>query len=88
MTGIPDSSDSLQRLLAFLATLTEGSIQYSLTSVRSDALMVQVAVPGERWEIEFKADGSIEVEVFRSSGEIEDASALQRLLKFGESSRF
>jgi hypothetical protein len=32
--------------------------------------MVLVTVPGERWEVEFFADGSIEVERFISNGEI------------------
>jgi hypothetical protein len=41
--------------------------------------MVQVAVPGERWEVEFFADHAPEVEVFRSDGSIGDASLLERL---------
>ncbi|MEH2433650.1 MAG: hypothetical protein V7K25_20770 [Nostoc sp.] len=32
--------------------------------------MVNVAVAGERWEVEFFEDGSVEVERFVSSGEI------------------
>ena len=32
--------------------------------------MVLVTVPGERWEVEFLADGSVEVERFISDGEI------------------
>ena len=30
--------------------------------------MVLLAVPGERWEVEFFADGSVEVEVFCELG--------------------
>jgi hypothetical protein len=41
--------------------------------------MVTVAVPGERWEIEFLDDGSVEVERFVSAGTIEDARALDDL---------
>ena len=32
--------------------------------------MVQVALPGERWEVEFFEDRQPEVEVFRSDGTI------------------
>jgi hypothetical protein len=32
--------------------------------------MVCVTVPGERWEIEFLGDGSVEIERFISNGEI------------------
>jgi hypothetical protein len=43
--------------------------------------MVEIAVPGERWEVEFLEDGAIEVEVFRSSGSIEGAEAIVELVK-------
>jgi hypothetical protein len=46
--------------------------------------MVVVSVPGERWEVEFMIDGSVEVEVFRSNGTIDEEHALARLLAFGE----
>ncbi len=43
--------------------------------------MVKVAVPGERWEVEFFEDGRVDVEVFRSSGgELEGSEAMGRLL--------
>jgi hypothetical protein len=34
--------------------------------------MVEIAVPGQRWEVEFMDDGSIQVEKFISSGQIFD----------------
>jgi hypothetical protein len=43
-------------------------IAYQLLIVRDAALMVAVAVPGERWEIEFFEDGHIELERFVSEG--------------------
>ncbi|MCM3629480.1 hypothetical protein M3194_19255 [Paenibacillus glycanilyticus] len=43
--------------------------------------MVEVAVPGQRWEIEFMDDGTIEIEKFISDGEIYDAAELEVLLK-------
>ena len=43
--------------------------------------MVLVMVPGERWEIEFLGDGSVEVERFLSNREICGAEALHELLR-------
>jgi len=43
--------------------------------------MVEVAVPGERWEVEFLKDGSVEVEIFRSDGQIHDVAMLQQLIE-------
>ena len=41
--------------------------------------MVIVAAPGERWEIEFLSDGSIEIEKFISTGEVTGAESLGEL---------
>lgn len=43
--------------------------------------MVLIAVPGARWEVEFFADGSIEVEVFESSGSLQGPEMLARLFE-------
>jgi hypothetical protein len=69
------------RLLSFLNELRRGKIHYRLDQHRDDAIMVEVAVPGERWELEFLDDGSVEAEVFRSDGTIHDSSALDDLLR-------
>ncbi len=68
------------KLLAFLNKLEEGRIHYTLLHSRDDAVMVSVAVPGERWEIEFLLDGSVEVERFTSDGEIYGEHSLKQLL--------
>jgi hypothetical protein len=41
--------------------------------------MVVVAVPGERWEVEFFPDGSIETERYRSDGQIGTEQSLKDL---------
>ena len=69
------------RLLSFLNELRKGKIHYRLDQFRDDAIMVEVAVPGERWEIEFLDDGTVEVEVFRSDGNILDSGALDELIR-------
>lgn len=70
----------MERLLDFLNKLEENHIYYRLNKVR-DAIMVEVAIPGERWEVEFLRDGSIEVEKFITTAEIEGPSALDALFK-------
>jgi len=68
------------RLLTFLNQLRKGRIHYRLDQQREDAIMVEIAVPGERWEVEFLDDGTVEAEVFRSDGTIRDVSALDDLI--------
>jgi hypothetical protein len=73
------STEVFHNLVTFLDKLEHQRISYTLAYHREDALMVLVAVPGERWEIEFRSDGSIEVEKFLSSGEIHGAESLGEL---------
>ena len=67
-------------LISFLNDLRAAKINYRLGQYRDDAIMVEISVPGERWEVEFMEDGSVEAEVFRSDGTIHDASILADLL--------
>ena len=64
------SEHPFRKLTTFLKQLDREQIHYTLASYRDDAIMVLVTVPGERWEIEFFGDGSVEVERFISNGEI------------------
>ena len=41
--------------------------------------MVEVSVPGERWEVEFHEDGRIDVEVFASSKGVQGSELLEDL---------
>jgi hypothetical protein len=77
-----EHTESLQKLLDFLDQLEQRKIHFTLGRSRSEAIMVRVDVPGERWEVEFFADRHVEVEVFRSGGpdsDLEGEEALQRL---------
>jgi hypothetical protein len=60
--------NALQKLLDFLAELDRRRIGYRLDRVRDDAILVHLAQPGRRWEVEFFANGSVEVEGFVSAG--------------------
>jgi hypothetical protein len=74
------SEPMFSRLLDFLRKLRQQKIAFDLRNSRDDAIMVEINVPGERWEVEFLEDGEIEVEVFRSGGEIRDEGILEKLL--------
>ncbi|MBN1673607.1 MAG: hypothetical protein JXR37_21350 [Kiritimatiellae bacterium] len=71
----------MQKLLDFLTKLADSNLQYSLECNRGEAIMVLIAVPGERWEVEFFADGNVEVEVFKTHGGVKGESELDRLFK-------
>jgi hypothetical protein len=68
-------------LISFLNDLRDAKIAYRLEHNRDDAISVEVAVPGERWEVDFLDDGSVEVEIFKSDGTIHDASSLTDLIE-------
>jgi len=74
------SKAPFDKLTTFLKQLEKARLYYTLASHRDDTIMALVTVPGERWEIEFFGDGSVEVERFRSNGEIGGEESLQELL--------
>lgn len=71
----------MPQLFEFLEQLKRARISYTLAHNRDEAIMVLIAVPGERWEVEFFADGSVEVEVFVSSGGVQGPELLTRLFQ-------
>jgi hypothetical protein len=73
------SAPPFRKLTIFLKQLEQEHIHYTLASHRDGAIMVLVTVPGERWEIEFFEDGSVEVERFISNGEIYGEETLHEL---------
>jgi hypothetical protein len=74
-------SGTVADVLHFVARLGAAEIWFSISATREDALMVEAHVPGERWEVEFRADGTVEVETFRSTGDIGDESSLEELFE-------
>ena len=62
----------LDTLAEFCVALDERHVAYQLTVISPErGVMVTVATPGRRWEIEVLPD-AVEVEVFVSDGEIAD----------------
>ena len=69
------------RLLDFLNRLAAAHIHYTLGHTRPESLMVDISLPGWRWEVEFMLDGSIEIERYQSvAGVEEDPQLLEELL--------
>ena len=75
----------LSELTGLLDRLDEAEIHYTLASVSEGAIMVGIDAPGEHWEVEFMSDGDIEVEIFRSDGQIFDYSIIEDLFEGDES---
>jgi hypothetical protein len=76
---------SFGKLLGFLDRLEESKLHYRLAHVR-DSIMVEIAVPGERWEIEFFDSGEIEIERFISTGvdRIDDDALAHLIAEYSE----
>jgi hypothetical protein len=79
------TTDRFDNLLSLIRRLEEAKIFYQMESYRDDGISVVITVPGQRWEVDFLADGDVDVEKFVSNGEIDDESALEELFaKFAE----
>ncbi len=59
--------NALSKLLSFLNRLDASNISYILKHNREETIVVFIDVPGQRWEVDFFEDGSIEVEKFIST---------------------
>lgn len=76
--------DGLEQLLVFVNELDRRRVQYTLGSYSKDAIMVLIAVPGERWEVEFKKDRTVDVERFRSTGVVSGSEVIDELWRIAE----
>lgn len=76
-----DSLGNLTNLLDFLCQLKRCNIHFTLEHNRDETIMVMIAVPGECWEVEFFADGHLDVEVFRSVNGVVGKKELERLFR-------
>ena len=76
----PRLRDAFPRLADLLRRLEERRAAYHVSSFHADSIRVEVALPQEKWVATFFPDGRVAVEVFSTSGAVEDESALDRLL--------
>jgi len=61
-----DLGEVFERLLDFLNRLDIAHIYYTLIHTRPESMMVDIMLRGWRWEVEFTADGSVEIERYES----------------------
>lgn len=61
--------NSLEQLLQFISQLQDARIQFDLKCVR-DAIMVALRSPRAYYEIEFFADGHVEVQTFETPRQV------------------
>ena len=67
-----DSGDAVfGSLLALLNRLDQAGVWYRLGHTRPESVMVLIALPGWHWEVEFMADGEIEIERYQSVAGVE-----------------
>lgn len=71
----------IKQFLHFLNKLENRKIFYKLDKVRDEAIMVEIVAPGQRWEVEFMDDGTVEVEKFISDGDYYDVKEIDTLFK-------
>jgi hypothetical protein len=77
--------NGMTKLLEFLCRLEKNKIYYRIEHNRDEAIMIIVDVPGQKWEVEFFADSTVEIETFKSDGIIQDESELERFFtKFSD----
>jgi hypothetical protein len=83
------NGDAFRELLKLANRLQAANIHYEIRQVRENAIMLDVHVPGERWEIEFvdyEDEVQMEIERFRSDGQIGDDAQLDELWLFASDS--
>lgn len=71
----------LSEFIALLNKLEDNKIFYELKKHRREAIMIEVSVPGQHWEIECLDDGSVDIEKFIADGDMYDGEELETLFK-------
>lgn len=75
--------DPFLKLINFLNRLDDATLGYTLEHPGEDTIMVSVSADTERWEVEFYADGEVQVEIFYTGADseagFEGEEALERL---------
>jgi len=74
-------SDFTHQLYQILAKLDAAKIYYTLDKTRDETVMILAQVPGRHYEIEVSTDGQIEVEVYKSAGDIGGQELVDELLR-------
>jgi len=70
----------MNKLIDFLNELEDKKIHYKLAKYCDEYIMVEITVPGERWEVEFSSD-DVRIEKFKSDGTLFDESEIKNLFE-------
>lgn len=70
-----------KEFIHFLNNLEDSNIFYKLDKVRNEAIMMEIVVPGQRWEVEFMEDGTVEIEKFIGDGDFYDSKEIEVLFR-------
>jgi len=76
-----ESMDAFPKLAAFLHRLSRRRAAYHVSPFHDNAIRVEVGLPEEKWVVTFFPNGKVAVEVFASSGAVEEDGALERLIE-------
>jgi hypothetical protein len=71
----------MKKLNDFMNRLDKFKIYYKINKIRDESILVEVVIPGERWEVEFMEDDTIVIEKFISDGTIYDKDELAILFR-------
>jgi hypothetical protein len=74
----PRGGEVFERVLDFLNRLDEAHTFYALGHTRPNSLMVSIFLPGWHWEVEFMANGSVDVERYASVAGVQPAGLAVR----------
>ena len=82
LISVDNNMNSFQHLLAILEELDNKGIYYRLNKVNTenDTILIEMAIPGERWEIEIDIQNTVYIEKYVSDRLVYDESELRKLL--------
>lgn len=73
--------NNFRKFIEFLERLERYKIYYKLDKIRDGYILVEIAVPGERWEVEFSLNGDVVAERFKSFEDVGDEKMLEYLFE-------
>ncbi len=75
--------NAFHHMLDIIAVLEANNVYYKLNKVNTenDSILIEAAIPGERWEIEIDSESNVYIERFISNGTIYSESELHDMLK-------
>ena len=71
---------SMDRFIAFLNELENRKIYYRLAKHCDEYVVIEISVPGERWEVEFSSN-DVRIEKFKSDGTLYDEKEITTLFR-------